>query len=113
MTLPGRTLKSRLIASAGLWFIGTAVRLRLTPQARPRRNVVHIVSLVLLVLGWVVYDGLCKSPLGDNDAALGAVVFAFIVAAALASKRVNRNAASISAPPAPPLQALECAAQTR
>ena len=35
-----------------------------------------------LVLGWIVYDQLCKSPLGDNDARLGAVVFAFIVAAA-------------------------------
>jgi len=35
-----------------------------------------------LVLGWIAYDRLCKSPLGQNDAALGAVVVAFIVAAA-------------------------------
>ena len=40
------------------------------------------IGIGALVLGWIVYDGLCKSPLGGNDAALGAVVFAFIVAAA-------------------------------
>jgi uncharacterized membrane protein len=40
------------------------------------------IGIGALVLGWVAYDGLCKSPLGGNDAALGAVVFAFIVAAA-------------------------------
>jgi uncharacterized membrane protein len=40
------------------------------------------IGIGALVLGWIAYDQLCKSPLGDNDAALGAVVFGFIVAAA-------------------------------
>jgi uncharacterized membrane protein len=35
-----------------------------------------------LVAGWVVYDLLCKSPLGKNDAALGGVLFVLTVAAA-------------------------------
>ena len=32
--------------------------------------------------GWLVYDLLCKSPLGKNDTALGAVLFVLTVAAA-------------------------------
>lgn len=39
-------------------------------------------SLVSLVLGWIVYDLLCKSPLGRNDAALAVVGFALLVFAA-------------------------------
>jgi uncharacterized membrane protein len=39
-------------------------------------------SAASLVLGWVIYDRLCKSPLGRNDAALAVVGFALLVAAA-------------------------------
>lgn len=39
-------------------------------------------SVASLVLGWVVYDLLCKSPLGKNDAALACVGFVLLVAAA-------------------------------
>ncbi len=35
-----------------------------------------------LVLGYMIYEGLCRSPLGKNDAALGAVGFLFLVLAA-------------------------------
>jgi uncharacterized membrane protein len=35
-----------------------------------------------LVAGWVVYDLLCKSPLGRDDRALGAVMLALLAAAA-------------------------------
>jgi len=35
-----------------------------------------------LAAGWIVYDLLCKSPLGGNDYALYAVLFAFVVAIA-------------------------------
>ncbi|MDB5593298.1 MAG: conserved rane protein of unknown function [Hyphomicrobiales bacterium] len=38
------------------------------------------ISVAGLVLGWVVYDLMCKSPLGRNDALLGAVGFALLVA---------------------------------
>jgi uncharacterized membrane protein len=40
------------------------------------------VSLALLVLGWIVYDGLCKSPLGASQAGLSAAGFLFLVALA-------------------------------
>ena len=34
------------------------------------------IGAVAIVAGWFVYDLLCRSPLGQNDAALGAVLFA-------------------------------------
>ena len=37
-----------------------------------------------LAVGWFVYDGLCRSPLGRNDVALGVVLFLYILAAAFA-----------------------------
>jgi uncharacterized membrane protein len=43
-----------------------------------------VISLAGLALGWIVYDLLCKSPLGDNDSALAAVGFVFLVALAFA-----------------------------
>jgi uncharacterized membrane protein len=39
-------------------------------------------SIALLVLGWIVYDVLCKSRLGDSEAALSAAGFVFLVAMA-------------------------------
>jgi uncharacterized membrane protein len=42
------------------------------------------ISLAGLALGWIVYDLLCKSPLGNNDTALAAVGFVFLVALAFA-----------------------------
>jgi len=39
------------------------------------------IGLGSLVLGWLVYDLLCKSPLGRHDLAFGAVIFGFLVAA--------------------------------
>ena len=41
-----------------------------------------LISLVGLALGWLVYDGLCKSPLGEHDVQLAAAGFAFLVALA-------------------------------
>ncbi|MEX0824008.1 MAG: urate hydroxylase PuuD [Woeseia sp.] len=40
------------------------------------------IGAAAIVAGWVVYDLLCRSPLGNNDAALGAVLF--VLTAALA-----------------------------
>jgi uncharacterized membrane protein len=42
------------------------------------------ISVVGLILGWAVYDGLCRSPLGDNDTALAAAGFVFLVVLAWA-----------------------------
>jgi uncharacterized membrane protein len=38
------------------------------------------IGIACLVVGWVVYDLLCKSPVGRNDWLLYAVLFAFVVA---------------------------------
>jgi len=42
------------------------------------------IGIGALALSWFVYDGLCRSALGRNDALLGAVLFAFILSAATA-----------------------------
>ena len=40
------------------------------------------IGIGTLVVGWTVYDLLCRSPLGRHDAAFGVVIFALIVGAA-------------------------------
>ena len=40
------------------------------------------ISVASLAAGWIVYDALCRSPLGRNTPALTAVVFVLVVAAA-------------------------------
>ena len=40
------------------------------------------ISGASLVLGWIFFDQLCKSPLGQNLWVLGAIIFAFLLAAA-------------------------------
>lgn len=41
-----------------------------------------------LVVGWLVYDGLCRSPIGQNPKLFGAVWFAVLVAAGYGLTRV-------------------------
>ena len=43
-----------------------------------------LISVAGLALGWVVYDRLCKSKLGDNDTLLFAVLFVFLLVLAFA-----------------------------
>jgi len=40
------------------------------------------IGLATLVVGWTVYDLLCRSPLGQHDLAFGGVIYLFIVATA-------------------------------
>jgi uncharacterized membrane protein len=40
------------------------------------------IGIGTLVVGWTVYDLLCRSPLGKHDAAFGVVIFVLITAAA-------------------------------
>jgi uncharacterized membrane protein len=40
------------------------------------------IGIGTLVVGWTVYDLLCRSPLGKHDLWFGVVVFVLIVAAA-------------------------------
>ena len=46
------------------------------------------ISIAGLVLGWAVYDGLCRSSIGNNETVLAAVGFVFLVALAYAATRV-------------------------
>ena len=46
------------------------------------------ISISSLVLGWAVYDALCRSPLGRHDRLLAAVGFAFIVVLSYAFTKV-------------------------
>jgi uncharacterized membrane protein len=45
------------------------------------------IGLASMVGSWVIYDGLCRSPLGKNDSLLGLVVFAFLTALAFGLAR--------------------------
>jgi uncharacterized membrane protein len=47
-----------------------------------------LVGLGSLAAGWLVYDALCRSPLGRHELALGATVFALLVAAAWGLQQV-------------------------
>ena len=57
---------------ADLYLIDPAVR-NLSPWTA------IVIGIGSLALGWVVYDGLVKSPLAKNEVALAAVGFAFIM----------------------------------
>ena len=46
------------------------------------------IGLLALALGWIIYDGLCKSPLKKNDVLLGVIGFAYVVAASWAFSKV-------------------------
>ena len=55
-----------------------------------------LIGLGTLALGWIVYDLLCKSPLGQRDGLLGIVMYALIVLAAyVLSKFLGGRAAYI------------------
>ncbi len=68
-------------AQASLYLVDPAV-LALTPAAG------IAISVAGLVLGWAVYDGLCRSPLGRDETVLAAVGFVFLVALAYATTRI-------------------------
>ena len=59
-------------AQATLYLIDPAVMPLKTWQA-------SLIGLGSLALGWVVYDQLCKSALGKNDALLGLIGFGYVV----------------------------------
>jgi len=47
-----------------------------------------IISLASLAGGWLVYDGLCRSPLGRRPAALAFAIFVLLIAAAFGLTRI-------------------------
>jgi uncharacterized membrane protein len=68
-------------AGASLYLIDPAV-LAISP------NTGIAISIAGLLLGWAAYDGLCRSPLGRNEAVLAAVGFVFLVALGYAATRI-------------------------
>jgi len=46
------------------------------------------ISVAGLALGWIVYDAMCRSPLGRNDTALALVGYVFLVALSLGFTKV-------------------------
>jgi uncharacterized membrane protein len=68
-------------AHAGLYLIDPAV-LDISPAAG------IAVSVASLALGWIAYDGLCRSPLGRSEAVLAVVGFVFLVALAFLFTRI-------------------------
>jgi uncharacterized membrane protein len=46
------------------------------------------ISVVSLLAGWVIYEALCRSPIGKNTVLLGICVFALILAAAVLYTKV-------------------------
>lgn len=68
-------------AQADLYLIDPAV-------ARIPTSVAALVGIGGLALGWLVYDGLCKSPLARSEVALAGVGFAFIIAMAFIFQQV-------------------------
>ncbi|TLY49124.1 MAG: urate hydroxylase PuuD [Gammaproteobacteria bacterium] len=66
-----------------LIYFGQAQAYLIDPAVMPLSQTTAIgIALALLALGWIVYDLLCRSPLGRDDRALGAVIFALLGAAA-------------------------------
>jgi uncharacterized membrane protein len=52
------------------------------------------IGLSLLVVSWIVYDGLCRSPLGRTEAGMALTAFALIVGVAWALGRVMTGRAA-------------------
>lgn len=67
--------------AADMYLIDPAVRVISAPVAAA-------IGIGGLAVGWVVYDLLCRSPLGDRPVALAAVGFAFIVLMAFLFQQV-------------------------
>ena len=68
-------------ANAGLYLVSSEV-LDISPA------VGIALSVAGLVLGWIIYDGLCRSPLGRNEAVLAATGFVFLTALAWLATRL-------------------------
>ena len=68
-------------AQSELYLIDPAV-MQLSPFAA------GAIGIAALVIGWLIYDLMCKSPLGKHDVLLGLVGFGYVVAASWAFANV-------------------------
>ena len=66
-----------------IYYVG-AQSFLIDPAKAPLSPAVAIaIGLAALALGWLVYDGLCRSPVGSSNLALGAFWFAILLLAAI------------------------------
>jgi len=69
---------SGMFLLALVYWYGAEVYL-IDPSVADLSPVMAVTTAVLLLIGgWVVYDGLCRSPLGRNETALSIVLFALV-----------------------------------
>ncbi|HEX8623538.1 MAG TPA: urate hydroxylase PuuD [Allosphingosinicella sp.] len=67
-----------------VYYVG-AQSFLIDPAKAPLSPAVAIaVGLAAIALGWLIYDGMCRSPVGSSGLALGAFWFAFLLLAAIA-----------------------------
>ncbi|MEI6642098.1 MAG: urate hydroxylase PuuD [Novosphingobium sp.] len=65
-----------------IYWVGAASFLIDPAKARLSQGAAVGIGAASLVAGWLVYDGLCRSPLGRDNRVLGAVWYGVLVAAA-------------------------------
>lgn len=76
------TWLSGIFLMALIYWYGAGVYLIDPRVAELGKTTAVIIGVATLVAGWVVYDLMCRSPLGSNETLLGVVVFIFASAAA-------------------------------
>jgi uncharacterized membrane protein len=76
------TWMSGVFLLALIYWYGAEIYLIDATVADLSKPVAIAIGIASLIVGWLVYDGLCKSPLGKSDAKLGIAVFVFTVIAA-------------------------------
>ena len=72
------TWLSGVFLLALMYWYGAEIYLIDPNVAALSKPVAIAVGITSLVVGWVVYDLLCKSPLGSNDVALSAIMFVLL-----------------------------------
>jgi uncharacterized membrane protein len=73
------TWLSGIFMLALIYWYGAEIYLMDPSVAVLTKPVAVALGIATLVVGWLVYDQLCKSPLGKDDKTLGAVLFVFVV----------------------------------
>lgn len=76
------TWLSGIFLMALIYWYGAELYLIDPNVAELSKPVAIVMGMGALIVGWVVYDVLCKSQLGQNDVVLGAVMFGLLTVAA-------------------------------
>jgi len=65
-----------------IYWYGAELYLIDTQVADLSKPVAILIGMATLVVGWIVYDRLCRSPIGQNEALMGLVMFVLLTFAA-------------------------------